>query len=141
MMELIKNTFVRVATDCPALVGTVPTFRGGEPTIASLQHELLIARPYRLTLEDLMLAVHLKRQGLTKTEGETMAEEICEQLFGKPYPCMRASLLPKKFGWGVHYDAKGRLALFGVDTTEYKRFANGEEPGVEVVPAMRSKRA
>lgn len=141
MMELIKNTFVRVATDCPALVGTVPTLRGGEPTIASLQHELLIARPYCLTLEDLILAVHLKRQGLTKAEGEAMADELRMQLFGKPYPCMRASPLPKKFGWGVHYDAKGRLALFGVDTAEYKRFADGEEPAVQVVPAMRSKRA
>lgn len=140
-MQLITNTFVLVAEDCPVHTGVTPSLRGGQPTIASLQHELLLAKPYKLTLKDLMLAVHLRREGLSAVDAKAMAKEIHEKLFGKPYPCMRASPLPKKFGWGVHYDAKGRIGLFAVDTPKYQRFASGEVAGVEVVKAMRSKRA
>ena len=53
---------------------------------------------------------------------------------------MRASPLTKRYGWGVHHDAAGRMALYGVGTAEYRRFAEGAVAGVEVVAAMRSKR-
>ena len=140
MMELIKNTFVLIAPDCPVKAGTVPQPRGETPTIAVAQHEMLIARPYSLTLEDLMFAVHVRREGLSKADAKTLADEIREKLFAKSYPCMRASPLPKKFGWGVHHDAKGRIALYGAETEEYQRFAMGAD-GVAVFNAMRSKRA
>ncbi len=140
MMELIKNTFVLIAPDCPVKVGTVPLTRGDSPTIAVAQHELLVAKPYSLTLEDLMFAVHVRREELSKADAKKIAGEIREKLFAKSYPCMRASPLPKKFGWGVHHDAKGRIALYGAETVEYRRYAEGVE-GVAVFKAMRSKRA
>jgi hypothetical protein len=34
---------------------------------------------------------------------------------------MRASMLPKKYGWGVHSDAEGRLALVAVGSDSYRR--------------------
>ena len=139
MMDLIKNTFVLIAPDCPVQVGTVPQPRGETPTIAVSQHELLIAKPYSLTLEDLMFAVHVRREGLSKADAKALADAIREKLFAKSYPCMRASPLPKKFGWGVHHDAKGRIALYGTETDEYRRFAKGVD-GVAVFNAMRSKR-
>jgi hypothetical protein len=139
-MELITNTFVLVAPDCPVSSGTAPAPRGATPTVAALQHEMLSAQPYTLTLEDLMFAVHTRREGLSKAEAKSRASEIQAKLFGKPYPCMRASPLPKKYGWGVHHDASGRIALYGIESAEYKRFAGGAVRGVEVVAAMRSKR-
>ncbi|HEV3438991.1 MAG TPA: DUF6157 family protein [Gemmata sp.] len=140
-MQLITNTFVLVASDCPALSGTMPVPRGETPTVPVLQYELLTAQPYKLTLEDLMFEVHVRREGLSKAEAKSQASEIQAKLFSKSYPCMRASPLPKKFGWGVHHDASGRIALYGVESAEYQRFARGEVKGVEVVMAMRSKRA
>jgi len=34
-------------------------------------------------------------------------------LLSKPHPCLRASMLPKRYGWGVHYDGNGRITLYG----------------------------
>ncbi len=139
-MELISNTFVLVAPDCPVQSGTVPVPRGVTPTVPMLQHELLTAKSYTLTLEDLMLAVHIRREGLSKAEAKAQDAAIQTKLFGKPYPCMRASPLPKKYGWGVHHDRSGRIALYGVESAEYQNFASGAVEGIEVVLAMRSKR-
>ncbi|WP_165248835.1 DUF6157 family protein [Paludisphaera soli] len=140
-MKPIRNTFVLVATDCPAGRGKPPVARGEKPTVASLQHELLTTRPYTMTLEDLILAVHVRRAGMSEQEVAERDESIRAELFAKPHPCMRASPLPKTYGWGVHHDDEGRIAIVGVESEEYARFARGEVAGVEVVPAMRNKRA
>jgi hypothetical protein len=138
-MKPIANTFVLVAPDCPAKAASTPTPRGEKPTVASLQYELLTARPYALTLEDLIFETHVRRSGLSKAETKTRAEEIRAALFAKPHPCMRASPLPKHYGWGVHHDGDGRIALYAVESDEYRRLAAGTD-GVRVVTALRSKR-
>ena len=139
-MGPITDTFVRVAPDCPATAAEVPVSRGGLPTVAALQHELLTAKPYALTLEDLIFETHVRRLGLSRAEAKARRSAIRAELFAKPHPCMRASPLTKRYGWGVHHDAAGRMALYGVGTAAYRRFAEGKVAGVEVVAAMRSKR-
>ena len=140
-MRLITDTFVTVAPDCSASSGVVPIARGATPTVASIHYELLARAPYTMTLEDLMVATHVRREGLSESEASDLAEAIRERLFAKPYPCMRASPLPKRFGWGVHHDREGRIALVAVNSEGYRRFAEGLVDGVEVVAALRSKRA
>jgi len=140
-MKSIRQTFVLVAPDSPVDRGTVPATRAGGPTIAGLQHELLGSHPYTLTLEDLILAVHVRRAGMSAEEASRREKAIRAELFAKPHPCMRASPLPKSYGWGVHHDEEGRIAIIGVETEEYARLARGEAKGVQVVPAMRNKRA
>jgi hypothetical protein len=139
-MEPIINTFVLIAPDSRAAAATAPPPRGTAPTVASIQHELLTARPYSLTLEDLIFATHARRSGLSEAEAKLREAEIRAELFAKPHPCMRASPLPKTYGWGVHHDSDGRIALYGVETEEYRRFASGAVEGIEIVAAMRSKR-
>lgn len=139
-MKRITDTFVVVAPDCPAAVGTAPKSRGPNPTVAAVQHELLTTAPYTMTLEDLIFATHVRREGLSTREAEARAEEIREALFARPHPCMRASPLPKRFGWGVHHDAEGRIAIHGVETEAYRRFASRSVEGVAVVVAMRTRR-
>ena len=140
-MKRITDTFVVVAPDCPAVVGRAPTNRGPNPTVAVVQYELLTSAPYSMTLEELIFATHVRRVGLSTKETEARAEEIRSALFAKPHPCMRASPLPKRFGWGVHHDAEGRIAIHGVETDAYRRFAAGTVAGVAVVVAMRTRRA
>ena len=53
---------------------------------------------------------------------------------------MRASALPKKRGWGAHYDGQGRLALHAVGSAEYQAFATGQVDGVTVTAALRNRR-
>jgi hypothetical protein len=139
-MEPITDTFVLVAPDCPVTAAVVPAAKGAGPTVAVIQYELLMTRPYALTLEDLIFATHVRRANLPKAEAKARAAEIRAALFAKSHPCMRASPLPKKYGWGVHHDGAGRMALYGVESGEYQRFASGAVEGVEVVTALRSKR-
>ena len=140
-MKEITNTFVLVASDCPVTSAIVPTAKGANPSIAVIQHELLTARPYTLTLEDLIFAVHVRRAGLSQTEAQAQASAIRSKLFAKPQACMRTSPLPKRYGWGVHYDGHGRLALYAMESEEYQHFVKGKVSGVQLVAALRSKRA
>jgi hypothetical protein len=140
-VEAISNTFVLVAPDCPVTAAVVPVPKGAAPSVASIQHECLTERPYQLTLEDLIFEVHVRRAGLSRAEIKSRAAEIRAELFAKPQACMRASPLPKRYGWGVHYDKRGRLALYAMESEEYRRFAEGEVDGLKVVAALRSKRA
>jgi len=140
-MKMITNTFVLVAPDCPVTAAVVPVAKGAAPSVAVIQHERLTARPYQLTLEDLIFEVHVWRAGLSPAEAKSRAAEIRAELFAKPQACMRASPLPKRYGWGVHYDGRGRLALYAMESEEYRRFAEGKVDGVKVEAALRSKRA
>ncbi len=62
-----------------------------------------------------------------------------EKYFSQPRACLRASPLPKTYGWGLHYDAEGRITLHAVDSAEYTRLRN--DPSLTQLQAMRSSRA
>ena len=140
-MEPITDTFVLIAADCPVAAAVVPVPKAAGPTVAVVQYELLTDRPYALTLEDLIFETNVRRADLPPASVAERAAEIRAELFAKPHACMRASPLPKRYGWGVHYDNRGRLALHAMESAAYRRFAAGGVPGGKVVPAMRTKRA
>lgn len=52
---------------------------------------------------------------------------------------MRCSPLTKTYGFGVHNNAEGKIALIPVESQEYQNFLKDES--VEKVKAMRSKKA
>jgi hypothetical protein len=127
------ETFVQVAPDCPVDRAVVPVARGVRKPIHVLQYELLTESPYSLSHEDLLYEVHVRHKGLTP------GKEVRDTLLAKPHPCLRASALTKKYGWGVHYDARGKIALYAVESAEYRRLS-GPEAGMKVVLAMRNRR-
>lgn len=129
------NTFIRVAEDCPATEAESPLPRGGKPTVASLQFELITARPYELTSDDVLFEVHAERQGLSAPD----RDEARVQFFAKPQACLRASPLGKRYGWGIHSDADGHVAVFAIGTDEYDALVADES--ITQLRAMRSKRA
>lgn len=140
-MRDIRNTFVLASPDCPVEYGIPPAVKeGAKPSVHALQYELLIKEPYRYTLDDLIYEVHVRHKGIPTDELTRDGVRIRQELLAKSHPCMRASMLPKRYGWGVHYDADGRLALYGMETEAYSRFAAKEDPGVKVEYAMRNKR-
>jgi hypothetical protein len=98
-------------------------------------------QPYRFTSDDVLFTVYADRKGIP--EGERAAAR--EAYFSKGQACLRASPLGKKYGWGIHADAEGRVALFGMETAEYRSLAGGKAPRraetVTVKKAMRSSRA
>lgn len=141
-MMRISNTFVQVAPDCPVTVGGIPPHRNAaKPSIPSLEYQLLSQDPYRYTHEDLIYEVHIRRQSYSAEELQQNAGRIREELFMRNHPCMRASMLAKKYGWGIHYDPEGKLAIYGMETEEYRRFIEGGPNGPKLVFAMRQSRA
>jgi hypothetical protein len=139
-VQTIRDTFVTIAADCPAKVGTVPSARGGAPTVPAIQHALLTAEPYRYDHQGLIWEVHRRREGIAEDGAETDAAR--RDLLSRPHPCLRASALPKRYGWGVHYDEAGRIAIYGVETERYRELASGAGAArPAVVAAMRSQRA
>jgi hypothetical protein len=134
------DTFIAVADDCPAEAGTVPPATA-KPSVAALSHALLAGRPYELTSAEVLFTVHADRAGIPADERPAARQAF----FGRDQACLRASPLGKRYGWGLHADSAGRLALVGRESPEYAELAAGRVPGdgapVTVVRAMRSSRA
>jgi hypothetical protein len=129
------GTFIEVADDCPVTVAEAPPAGKDKPTVASRQHDLIAPAPYRYTSDDVIFTVHVERAGIP--EQARVAER--ERFFAKGQPCLRSSPLAKRYGWGIHCDAEGRVALVPVESEEYRRLA--ADPDLRHVKAMRSKRA
>lgn len=141
-MPTAPHTFVQVAPDCSAERGTAPASKREPPPTHVVQFALLIADPYRYTNEELILEVFARRQGLGGPELESSRGALRDELFSRPHPCMRASMLPKKFGWGVHSDSGGRLALYARESESYQRLVDAGRHGeLTLTYAMRNKRA
>ena len=137
-----RSTFILVADDCRARTGEVPPSRGASPTVAGVQHAMLAAHPGRFTQEDVLLAsspaVRARPGGLDALDPQERARLEAE-FFAVPRACLRASPLPKTYGWGLHFDAEGRITLHAVDSPGYARLA--ADPDLLQLRAMRSARA
>lgn len=128
------DTFIEVAEDCPATTGEVPP--QAEPaTVAGLQYALLHGHPYERTSDDVVFTVFAQRNGIPKKDFAKRRTEF----FSKGQPCLRSSPLTKRYGWGVHSDANGRIAIYPLGSKEYVRLSR--DAGVKHLKAMRSKRA
>lgn len=134
-----RDTFIQVAPDCPVDRGVVPTSRREPKPVHVLQFELLTRHPYRFTRDELLFEVRVAQKGISKAEARARRDEIRAALFAKPVPCLRTCVLAKKYGWGIHVDGSGKVALCGRETEEYRRLAETE--GLTLTTAMRSKRA
>ena len=126
------NTFITVADDTKASSGEIPPQKGEEKTMANLQFEMIAEHPYKFTSDDVLFQCYAGKNQLAKKDLAKAREEF----FSKGQPCLRASPLTKRYGYGVHHDQEGRVALFGRETEEYKAFEN--DKNLKVVKAMKS---
>lgn len=141
MMNYV-GAFIAVADDCPAREGLVPpTKPGRKRTVAAIQHAMLAGAPYRYTQEDVLFQTYAEGQGLSPEELAARGAALREEFFATPRACLRASPLPKRYGWGLHFDGEGRVALYPVDSAAYRAFIAGERGELKVLKAMRSSRA
>ncbi len=128
------DTFIEVADDCTNAIGEIPKPKGNNKTVAEMQHELLINNPYKYTSDDIFFQIYADRNDLTKAEYKKAREDF----FSKGQPCFRASPLTKKFGFGVHSDNNGKIAIFGRETKEYELFLSDSK--IKKVKAMRTSK-
>lgn len=132
------NTFIRVAEDCPVHSGEEPQLRGGNPTVATLQYRMIAGAPYKFTSDDVVFATSAPGRALDAKASKKARSLARETFFSRGQACMRASPLGKRFGWGVHADAQGRIAIYAIDSNRYQALA--ADPELTQVRAMRSKR-
>jgi Family of unknown function (DUF6157) len=125
------RTFITVSPDSKAVSGIVPSKAGG---IASLQHALLLEQPYAFTSDELLFEVHIRRNGIAKTD----RDHERALFFARSHACLRASPLVKQFGWGLHHDEVGKIAAYGVNTDAYRELVT--RPDLKIVSGMRSRR-
>ena len=133
------NAFILVARDSTASHATLPLVRGAAKSIPALEHELLSKHSYTYTQEELQFAVHVRREDISETKAKAKHKQLWAQLFSKPRACLRGSSLSKKYGWGLHFDSEGKIALVAVESKDYQKF--GKAKNLKVMPALRSKRA
>jgi len=126
-----RDTFIQVSPDSSARSARVPDKAG---SIAELQYRMMSSRPYGLTSDDVVFGVFAERNAIPATEREAAREAF----FSRGQACLRCSPLVKTYGWGIHCDGEGRVALVGIDDGRYALLARSE--GVAVVEGMRKSR-
>jgi len=129
------DTLIEVAGDCPATESQVPQARGGKKTKAVVEYELLVKHPYTYTEEDIAFEVYAVLHDLPKAGRPKEREKF----LSKAHPHLRVSALAKRYGWGIHNNAEGKIALIAVESPEYKRLMT--DPRTTKIKAFRSKRA
>lgn len=135
-----QDTFITVASDCPVDHSIVPTAKGDARPVHLIQYELLTRHPYTFTGEELIFETHVQRLGLSAAEVKAQRDQLWHELFSKPHACLRSSALAKKYGWGFHYDSQGRIAIYAMESKEYKQLSRSGQTGRKILAAMRSKR-
>jgi len=129
-----KNTFIKISDDCPNTSGEIPPTRGDTKSVANIQFDILYKNPYKYTSDDVLFQVYAERKHLNKNELQTARV----QFFSKGQACFRSSPLTKRYGWGIHSDKDGKIAIFGCETAEYNKLSNDET--LKVVKALKSNK-
>lgn len=129
------DSFIAVAEDCPVNKAEVPPVKGDNKTVANLQFEMIIDNPYKYTSDDVIFKVHALRNGI----GTAAQKAEREKFFSKGQPCLRSSPLTKRYGWGVHSNAEGKVAIYAIDSSEYKKMITDKR--LAHTKGMRSKKA
>ncbi|MBA4057713.1 MAG: hypothetical protein C0490_23565 [Marivirga sp.] len=129
------NTFIAIADDCPVKSAEIPPQKGDKLTVANIQFNLVVNNPYKFTSDDVIFKVFAVKQNIT-SKSQLLEER--GKFFSKGQACMRSSPLTKRYGWGVHSNAKGKIAIFPAGSTEYETLI--KDKAITHVKAMRSKR-
>ncbi|GIN72701.1 hypothetical protein J14TS2_31760 [Bacillus sp. J14TS2] len=129
-----QNTLITISEDSDVTEAVVPVPRNNKATIASIEYDLMKEHPYEYTQADVQFKTYLIKNQLDSAN----LDELREQFFSKPKACFRASPLVKKYGWGIHYDQEGKIAIYGVNSEEYQRFLHNDQ--IQKRKGMRSQR-
>lgn len=116
------------------LISQVEPPENAKPTITRLQFEMVMEAPYEFTAEDMIFAASGAGQAVADLPDEEHSEATAAY-FAKPQAFLRTSPLPKQYGWGIHHDEQGRVALFAVGSPVYRDFA--ADPELKQIKALK----
>jgi len=127
-----QNVFIEIAEDSSAMKGEVPPMKNSGKTAANIQFEMLNGNPYKFTSDDVLFRVFVNKNNISETE----YVKVFEQFFSKGQPCFRASPLTKQYGWGIHSNEEGKIAIYGCETEDYKKLSTDNT--LKVIKAMKT---
>jgi hypothetical protein len=117
----------RLLDDCVSETGVIPPHKQ-PPTSAQIVFDLVIDHPYEHTSDDVLYLAYGEPRGLSRGEH-----------YSKGQPCFRASPITKRYGWGVHFDAQGKIAFYARDSEEYQKLSH--DPDLTQLIALRNKKS
>lgn len=126
------NTLITVSPDTKAVAATTPPT--GKASIAEMQLTMMLGHDYELTSDDVIFTVFADRSGVVAKDRAAARD----QFFSKGQPCLRTSPLAKSYGWGIHADARGRVALVPMESSRYEDLMADE--ATDKRAAMKSSR-
>lgn len=130
------NTLIEIAEDCKVSAAAAsPPPPKPNKTVAEIQYEMISKNPYKFTSDDVIFETFALKYDLPESE----KDEARKQFFSKGQACMRCSPLTKTYGFGVHSDSDGKIALIPIESADYQKFL--KDDAVKKVKAMRSKQA
>ena len=127
------STFIEVADDCKAQAGSIPPEKP-ERTIAQIHYDLIAHNPYVFTSDEVIFAAYAEKNKIAAAKLE--AERA--RFFSKGQACLRASPLGKTYGWGFHFNAEAKVAIYGRGSKEYTQY--GADKSLKHLKAMKSSR-
>ncbi len=128
-----QDTFIEVAEDCPVTTSEIPPHKNNR-TIADLQYEMISKHPYLYTSDDVIFETYAQKNDFAAEKPEERT-----RFFSKGQACLRSSALAKRYGFGFHHNHEGKVALFPLESQEYKNFIT--DSTLKKVKAMRSRKA
>ena len=129
-----ENAFISVAEDCPISKAEIPPSKGDKKSIANIHYDIISKNPYQYTSDDVVFQAYAEKNDLIESE----YSEVRAEFFSKGQACLRCSPLVKRYGWGIHHDSEGKIALIAKGSSEYEKFQ--EDKNLKQLKGMRSKR-
>jgi hypothetical protein len=120
------DTFIEVPEDCPVLIGEIPPERK-TPSVARKQFDLLKQHPYHYDSDEIIYQSTAAHKELSR-----------EEFFAKPQACMRAASLVKHYGWGIHANSEGKIAMYSLDSKMYHQLKDDSK--LTHIKSMRRKK-
>ena len=100
-----QEELIEVAEDYQVKYAQEPP-NGNPKTIPRIEYELLIANPYKFTERELFYEVHVVHRNRPHLKIDSYN--------------IKRSLLVQSFGWGLHRNSEGKLALVALECDRYK---------------------
>jgi len=104
-LKTYHEELIEVAEDCPVKCAIEPPV-GDPKTIARIGYEVLIENPYKFTEREFFKEVHFERRQMLNLKVESYN--------------IKRSLIVRAYGWGIHRNQDGKLALVPMESAQYK---------------------
>lgn len=126
------NTLITISPDSPTPTSLVPDLT--KSSVASQQYQWIHDQPYSLTSDDVIFRRVAEKEAIPEADRAAAQETY----FQKGRACLRTSPLAKQYGWGIHSDEDGNIALVAAESEEYAVLLANDD--VKKVAAMKKSR-